>query len=442
MPSFFLSAKHKIALFFSFLSSGLIILMTLLTIFLVKSEINLQAKNTLEKALKTVIKDYQSNSLQEKTSTLQSRNVSSEYSTGLQIAPRALPNIKNKNVIVPNNIIGNELNKFDLTGLQNNREVYSRVVLANGGILFSSDLFDVYNIDTQISGFYTIDKDSLCVNILTSKIVSGNQNGTIVQVGQYCPFSSTQQKDLFYKIILVTLFLLAITYIVGFKMAEHFLKPLEKSIRQTKQFAENCYHELMTPLSVAITTIAATKRTEKYKEGIESLEEDLKDAYYSLQAMNNTTLLKQFRQKHETIHISRLIEEIIKTEQISRVIKDRNLMFNLNNVENNVQIKADETSAKIIFQNIIINAIKYAKESTEIIVTLNKNKLTVENEILPNDKLVVANFFQRGYRGENTKLIQGRGLGLAIVKDLSEMHKWNAKAYIDRNKVNIEIAFL
>ena len=90
---------------------------------------------------------------------------------------------------------------------------------------------------------------------------------------------------------------------------------------------------------------------------------------------------------------------------------------------------ADEEQMRLIVDNLISNAAKYASENGEIKILLygKDGKLVLEVEdsgpgIEEQDKNMIFDAFYKGNPPEKG-VIQGSGLGLSIVKEFVEAHK-------------------
>lgn len=269
--------RHRIALFFSLSAGGFILMAGLITIILLSYTLDKQAYNHLQKNLAYLEEDFQNQQLQ---------NIGIHYQT-LNTSPvsssqQTLPNINDTKTINPSAISRGKTTESNITKqqfLQEQESVFSRIILENGDIFSTSDLFENYTIDPYQEGFRKEMIKQVCLYSLTSKNNAGSTKKTIFQVAQYCSFTPQQERQIFFIILGGSIVLSFFTYFVGQKIGKSLLKPLQKNLEQTKAFAQNCYHELLTPLSVALTTIAATHKTKNYQQGIISLEEDLKKAH-------------------------------------------------------------------------------------------------------------------------------------------------------------------
>ena len=171
----FTSTKQKIAFFFTIIASVLLIAITVVTMVIIRTTIEGQAKKTLETAIQTVISDYSANKLESQSFSLQRRNAMSE--SGTADVTQGTSNIDSK-ALVNQQTVGKVAIDTNFQTLQQQKSVYSRVVQADGNILFTSDLFEAYNLDTKINGFTTINKGELCIHAINSKIASGDKAGT------------------------------------------------------------------------------------------------------------------------------------------------------------------------------------------------------------------------------------------------------------------------
>jgi two-component system phosphate regulon sensor histidine kinase PhoR len=99
-------------------------------------------------------------------------------------------------------------------------------------------------------------------------------------------------------------------------------------------------------------------------------------------------------------------------------------------------VKGDKDKIQQILENLIVNSIKYGKESglTEVsVINLTKKKVLVR--ISDNgegiEKQNISRVFERFYRVDKSgsRTEGGSGLGLAIVKHIIEAHK--EKIYVE-----------
>ncbi len=96
------------------------------------------------------------------------------------------------------------------------------------------------------------------------------------------------------------------------------------------------------------------------------------------------------------------------------------------NIDDGVIIPSRHERLSELFGNLVRNAIKYNKDGGKVIVTLNRNKLTVEDTGIgiadENKDKVFSRFFtvDKSHGGKNG----GFGLGLAVVKKICRKSGW------------------
>ena len=192
-----------------------------------------------------------------------------------------------------------------------------------------------------------------------------------------------------------------------------------------KRFIGDVTHELKTPIALV----------KAYSMGIK---DGLDDGTYL------NTIIKQ------TDHISNLIEELLRFSKLERDVlqkeefsikslvqsildkhkielesKEIDLQVNYN--VDDVVVYADVNKMRMVFQNLISNAIKYTANQNIIITLEDRNKsiyFQIKNGI-PTDKIKdIEKIWEPFYvlESSRSKEKSGTGLGLAIVKSILERH--------------------
>ncbi len=202
------------------------------------------------------------------------------------------------------------------------------------------------------------------------------------------------------------------------------LRNLEK---MRKDFVANVSHELRTPL----TSIAGFVETLKTKE----LDVENKNKALDIIEMETEKLKKMI---NELLKLSK-IESIEKTESVSifdlkKEISEILILLEPQIMKKNIDIKldiSDDISSikghrelfRLIFMNLIENAIKYNKEKGEVNIFVcnfeNGIKLIVEDNGIGISEENLPWIFGRFYRVKNkdTNTPKGTGLGLSIVEE-------------------------
>lgn len=207
------------------------------------------------------------------------------------------------------------------------------------------------------------------------------------------------------------------------------LKTLE-AIR--KDFVANASHELKTPLTAIIgyaetlhegaaddpcSRIKFIRKILEQSQRLEFLIEDL----LMLSKMERE---EPFQLKASPLH-----------PMLSEIVEDFKEKSRLKNIEmsvtgsDNLLLKMDEEGIRVVFNNLLDNAIKYTSEQGSIKINISESKSgKVRIEIIDTGIGIEAKYhdriFQRFYRVDKarSRAIGGTGLGLAIVKHIIERH--------------------
>lgn len=131
------------------------------------------------------------------------------------------------------------------------------------------------------------------------------------------------------------------------------------------------------------------------------------------------------------------IESVIKSVMDTIRIRpeEREINIRLEIPENLSRIKGDEVSIKEVFNNLLINAIKYTPKGGKIVVSARELDDSVLVEIRDTGIGVPSEdrekIFEDFYRSKNAKEIDkdGTGLGLSIVKQIIEAH--NGRIWVE-----------
>jgi len=215
--------------------------------------------------------------------------------------------------------------------------------------------------------------------------------------------------------ILISILFFPVIYWIVSKLT----KPMEKNFEFMKNFVNNAWHELKTPIAnISLSSQILQQKKEFDEEIVNDLVQESNKISNIIDTLLQISLLSKF-QKKENINIKQEIEKILN--EFKTELTDFNLETKLENVFLNTNIH----NFDILFRNLLKNAIKYNNENKYIKISLNKNKLIIENswnEIKKQDRKKIFDLF---YRIEKEK--NGYGLGLALVKKVIEINKWKIK---------------
>lgn len=118
------------------------------------------------------------------------------------------------------------------------------------------------------------------------------------------------------------------------------------------------------------------------------------------------------------------MNRVISTQENQAMEKNIEIVFEMPKKE--IFIEGDEQRLEQVWTNIISNAIKYTNEGGFITITMKKNskdiEISIEDTGIGMSKEVVSHIFERFYREDKARNVEGNGLGLAIVKSIVDLH--------------------
>lgn len=207
-------------------------------------------------------------------------------------------------------------------------------------------------------------------------------------------------------------------------------RQLAKQDETRQKFISDISHEFQTPLT-SIQGFANILKEENLPK-----EQRVKYANIILynskrlsslaKNMLQLTLLDREEIELELTNYS-LVEQmnrVISTQENQAMEKNIEIVFEMPKKE--IFIEGDEQRLEQVWTNIISNAIKYTNEGGLITITMKKNskdiEISIEDTGIGMSKEVVSHIFERFYREDKARNVEGNGLGLAIVKSIVDLH--------------------
>ena len=203
---------------------------------------------------------------------------------------------------------------------------------------------------------------------------------------------------------------------------------LTKINKELDRFVYSASHDLRAPLKSILGLVRLAKGD--CKEGkIDLLEECLVMIEQSVFKLDTTIkeIINYSRNTRteiykEKIDLKILLEEVF--ENLQYIEGTQNIEKEIN-IDENIPLISDPDRLKIIFNNIISNAIKYHDQekkrsfiSVKIKVTKTKARIEIKDNGIGIESEYISNIFNMFYRG--TEKSEGSGLGLYIVKETLE----------------------
>ncbi len=205
-------------------------------------------------------------------------------------------------------------------------------------------------------------------------------------------------------------------------------------------------HELRNSLGSALFNIASIKEgaygeiSEESKEGLNIVENSLE---HLREITNNYLQLSRLEQgdlyfeKREVYLLKDVVLPVLS--EISRLLEQKQMKVEYE-IPKDFVFPADVNLMRVVYENLIGNAIKYGREGGNIKITAERTgegeaRLVVWNDGPPIEPQLISSLFHR-FRRYDTKSNDGKkgaGLGLFIVKRIVELHGGEVSIQSDEN---------
>ena len=205
------------------------------------------------------------------------------------------------------------------------------------------------------------------------------------------------------------------------KSFKNMLIRLKEQSQSQIDFVNNASHELKTPIFVIKGYVDMLSDWGKDDKGV--LDEGLIVLKKEIQNMQELTEKLLFLAKSRnliveknSINLDNVLKEVI--DNLSFAYSKQKINYN----SSEIFIDSDETLLKLLFKNLIENAIKYGNNNL-VNVLLEKEKKTkviIEDFGIGISKEALPHIFERFYREDEARNreIKSYGLGLSIVKEI------------------------
>lgn len=226
-----------------------------------------------------------------------------------------------------------------------------------------------------------------------------------------------------------------------------------KSTKEKEELAEknkdmliaNVSHDLRTPLTSIVGYVKLLKQKNVDKELATKYIDIIDDKSHRLEELINdlfeyTKLTAcSIELKKVEVSLNEFIRQVV--EGVMPICSQNDLEVVLTEPEEELYVNIDPDKMVRVFENIIINAVRYSNKPGSIKVEVVKSDkgalVSVENEGESIRKEELPKVFDRFYRADEARNSQtgGVGLGLAIAKSIMELHGGSIWAESDGNKV-------
>jgi two-component system, OmpR family, phosphate regulon sensor histidine kinase PhoR len=225
----------------------------------------------------------------------------------------------------------------------------------------------------------------------------------------------------------------------GLLLVLHDVSRLRLLEKMRKDFVANVSHELKTPIT-SIKGYVETVLDDELKDkenSLHFLEIVLKKSNQLNAIIDDLLLLSRIEQQEESskivLHLENLypaLSEAIYSCTPQAKLKQIKLLLKC---PENLFVNIHETLLEQALVNLIMNAVKYSDDGSEVVVTAQRGTINDKTQIVISvqdfgigiEKEHLPRLFERFYRSDKarSRKLGGTGLGLAIVKHIVHAHK-------------------
>lgn len=232
--------------------------------------------------------------------------------------------------------------------------------------------------------------------------------------------------------VVISFFVLGFVTFFSFVLSKKAVAPMVQAYEKQNAFITDASHELKTPLAIINTSADVLEMESGESKWTGNIHKQVNRLNGLIGNLISLTKLEESDDLDRLeFSLSDTLDDCVMDVKDYALSLDKNIVTD---IEKDISFKGDEKLIRQVIGILLDNAIKYAREKSDINVKLTKqNKkivFTVENEA---DNLEIKNYnilFERFYRADSSRNSKtgGYGIGLSIAQSIVLKHKGKISA--------------
>ena len=262
-------------------------------------------------------------------------------------------------------------------------------------------------------------------------VVENTENGKLIAF-----VDVVKDFDVFYSnlgnSVVISFFVLGFVTFFSFVLSKKAVAPMVQAYEKQNAFITDASHELKTPLAIINTSADVLEMESGESKWTGNIHKQVNRLNGLIGNLISLTKLEESDDLDRLeFSLSDTLDDCVMDVKDYALSLDKNIVTD---IEKDISFKGDEKLIRQVIGILLDNAIKYAREKSDINVQLKKqNKkivFTVENEA---DNLEIKNYnilFERFYRADSSRNSKtgGYGIGLSIAQSIVLKHKGKISA--------------
>ena len=234
------------------------------------------------------------------------------------------------------------------------------------------------------------------------------------------------------------------------KIKEGYKIALNEQVRNEKlktELISNVSHDLKTPLTSIINYVNILNEPniteEERKDYLMILDRNSKRLKSLIEDLFEASKLNSGKMKIEKQKLDIVSLVYQGVGEYSNLYEEKNIEFKVSSNEDEIILDLDGKLMSRVFENLIVNALKYSLNNTRVYIDINSgdNEVEISFKNISNYELDfnTEDIFERFTRADKSRnsSVEGSGMGLAITKSIIELHNGSIKIEVEGDMFKI-----